>query len=89
MEKLGDQDFNMLLVGLLDVYTLSVHRLHIVLILVTQLIHPLDQVISLVGQICQLLIHCDFLLAVFHLSVPQVVKLVVQLPQTVVSGVVV
>ena len=52
MEKLGDQDFNMLLVGLLDVYTLSVHRLHIVLILVTQLIHPLDQVISLVGQIC-------------------------------------
>ena len=89
MKKLGNQDFDMLFVGLLDVHALPVHGLDIVLILVTQLIHPLDQVISLVGQICQLLVHCNFLLAVFHLRVSQVVKFVVQLPQTVVCDVVV
>ena len=72
----------------MDVNPLTVHVLDIILIFITQLIHALDQVVALVCQISQLLIHGHFLGPVFDLLVPEAIQLIAQLPETVVGLVV-
>lgn len=75
----------MLFVRRLNVLALLVHRVDIVLVLFAEIIHPLDQVISLVGQVCQLLIQSNLVLAVCNFCVPQLLKLAIQIPQSIVS----
>jgi hypothetical protein len=52
-----------------DFLAFSIHSAHVGLIPLTQLVHTLDQVISLAGQLLQLLVHQFSLLASFYFLV--------------------
>jgi hypothetical protein len=62
-----------------DFLALSIHSAHIGLIPLTQLVHTLDQIISLASQLLQLLVHQLSLLASFHFLVSQRIQFVIQL----------
>ena len=57
----------MLLVLVLSVNPFCVHLTHIGLILVAEVVHSADQVVPLVGEVLELLIKGQFVLAVLDL----------------------
>ena len=62
----------MLLVLVLCVNPFCVHLAHIGLILVAEVVHSTDQVIPLVGEVLELLIKGQFVLAVLDLLASEV-----------------
>lgn len=62
-QQFRDKETNVLFVLVGDLDTFTVHGVHIRFILVTQLVHPLDQVVPLLGQLCQLFVHQRLLLS--------------------------
>ena len=88
-EKLGDQHLHVGFVPIGDLKPLSVHLADVVVVALTQLVHPADQVVALVGQVGQLVVHRCFHVPVFDLLGPQVVKLLVQVSDAALGVVVV
>ena len=70
--ELGDQGLYMLLVLVLCVNPFSVHLTHIGLILIAEVVHSADQVVPLVGEVLELLIKGQFVLAVLDLLASEV-----------------
>lgn len=78
-EQFRHEMFDLHFVLAADFLTLTVHSIDIGFVSVTQLVHPLNQVISLAGQLLQLLIHQLLLLASLDLLMSQSFKLVIKL----------
>ena len=76
----------MLFVLVLSVDPLNVHLANICLILVTELVHPADQVVSLVRQVLQLFVQSDFMLPILNFFAAQVFQLRVEVPDSPPSG---
>ena len=63
--------FDLLLILSRDFLSLSVHGRDISLIPLTQFVHSLDEVVSLLGQLSKLVVHQNFLLAGPHLLISE------------------
>lgn len=63
--------FDFVFVLAANVWALTVHSTDVCFVSLTELIHSLDKIITLLSQIVELIIHKHFLLAGFHLLTPQ------------------
>ena len=72
----------MLLVLVLCVNPFGVHLTHIGLVLVTEVIHPADQVVPLVCEVLELLIKGQLVLAILNLLTSKMLQLRVEVPDT-------
>jgi hypothetical protein len=70
--------FHLVFVLAANVLSLSVHCAHVSFVPVTQLIHSLNEIVTLLGQVRELSIHKVLLLMGFRLLASECVKFIVE-----------
>ena len=70
--------FYLLLILSSYVLSLSIHGGNVRLVSLTQFVHPLNEIVSLLGQLSKLIVHEHFLLTGSHLLVSERFKLVIK-----------
>lgn len=66
----------MRLVSVSDLQPLSVHLADVAVVAFAELVHAPDQLIALVCQISEFVVHCRFVVSVLRLCIPECFKLV-------------
>lgn len=75
--KLGYEHLDVCLVAISNFESLTVHLAHVVVVPLTELVHTSDEVVTLVGQVGQLIVHRALHVLIFDLLGPQSVELFV------------